>query len=291
MLPIITSQANQRIKSAVALRESRKRRQRKEFLIDGFREILRAKRSGIKLREAYVVVSRENHPLYETPRYQSEQRALIAEWEENRFPVWPVTEEVFGRLAFGDRNEGMIALAEEPDRNFSLFEKRLPKNPLLGVLERIEKPGNIGAVFRSADGAGLDGIILADCGFDLYHPNSIRSSLGTLFHLPSVSVPSKEAITWLRDHKIQIAAAICDADHSYADVDYARPTAIVLGSEADGLTPDWSDRGRTGPDALGISLPMRGIADSLNISNAAAVLFYHALLQRTSVSPSKKEGR
>lgn len=280
MLPIITSFANQRIKTAVSLRESRKRRQKGAFLIDGVREIARAQKSGIVLQEVYLAVSGNKRLFLEGPRYHEEHLSILDDFEKKKIPVWPVAEDVFEKLAFGERNEGIVAVAGEPERTISLLEKVLPENPLLGVLEGIEKPGNIGAVFRSADGAGLDGIILADCGFDLYHPNTIRSSLGTVFRIPSVSIPADEAVQWLRGRGVRIVSAICGAAVPYSEVDYRKPTAIVLGSEAAGLTNIWSNVKKTGPDAVGISLPMRGIADSLNISNAAAILFYHALFQR-----------
>ena len=279
-LPLIRSTSNPRVKNAAALRESRRRRKTGEFLIDGAREIVRAQKSRIMLKEAYVSVSDDWSGSFADLNISDELKQLLCRWEEDRFPVWPVARSVFARLAFGDRDEGVVVLAEEPRRNFDLFEKRIGKSPLLAVLERIEKPGNIGAVFRSADGAGVDGVILADCGHDLWHPNTIRSSLGTVFRIPSVTAPAAEVIAWLRARNYRIAMAICDAAKPYSEIDYTGPTAIVLGSEDEGLTGLWHDRSVTGPDSAAIVLPMRGIADSLNISNAAAVLFYHALLQR-----------
>ncbi|MBR2693537.1 MAG: RNA methyltransferase [Thermoguttaceae bacterium] len=276
-LPLITSASNPRVKHAAALRESRRRRKSGEFLIDGVREIDRARKSGVRLIEVYARVERGAEGI---PAVPDPAKALLDEFERDRFPVWPVERSVFAKMAFGDRNEGVLALAEAPRRDFDLFESKLPDDPLLCVLERIEKPGNIGAVFRSADGAGVDGIILADCGGDLWHPNAIRSSLGTLFSVPCVTASADETIRWLRGRHIRIAAAICDAALPYSEIDYTGATAIVLGSEDEGLTPIWHDRSKTGPDSAAIVLPMRGIADSLNISNAAAILFYHALLRR-----------
>ncbi|MBQ6158735.1 MAG: RNA methyltransferase [Thermoguttaceae bacterium] len=281
-LPLITSPSNPRVKHAAALRESRRRRKSGEFLIDGVREIDRARKSGVRLLEVYIEAEQGEKGL---PTAPGAKKDLLDELERTHFPVWPVIRSVFAKLAFGQRNEGIVALAEEPARGFDLFESQLPENPLLCVLERIEKPGNIGAVFRSADGAGLDGIILADCGDDLWHPNIIRSSLGTVFRVPCVAASAGETIAWLRARHFRIASAICDAALPYSEIDYTGATAIVLGSEDEGLTPIWHDKGKTGPDSAAIVLPMRGIADSLNISNAAAVLFYHALLQREANRP------
>ena len=281
-LPLITSPSNPRVKHAAALRESRRRRKSGEFLIDGVREIDRARKSGIRLLEVYARAERGAQGF---PTVPGPGKDLLDELERAHFPVWPVEQSVFAKMAFGDRNEGIVALAAAPRRDFELFESQLPDAPLLCVLERIEKPGNIGAVFRSADGAGVDGIILADCGGDLWHPNAIRSSLGTLFSVPCVTAAAGETIDWLRRRRVRIAAAICDAALPYSEIDYSGAVAIVLGSEDEGLTPIWHDRSKTGTDSAAIVLPMRGIADSLNISNAAAILFYHALLRRESNRP------
>jgi TrmH family RNA methyltransferase len=279
-LPLISSASNPRVKNAVALRESRCRRKSGEFLIDGVREILHARRSGVDLKEAYAVADIDRSGSFTEFSGPKKLKDLLDELEQVRFPVWPVARSVFTKMAFGDRNEGIVALAREPQRNFEIFASKIPENPLLCVLERIEKPGNIGAVFRSADGAGLDGVILADCGYDLWHPNTIRSSLGTVFGVPSVTATAAEAVAWLRARHTRIAAAICDAALPYSEIDYTGPTAIVLGSEDKGLTSLWYDKSKTGSDSTAIVLPMRGIADSLNVSNAAAVLFYHAILCR-----------
>lgn len=280
-LPTITSASNQRIRNAAALRDSRKRRKSGNFLIDGVREIRRASLSGIRIREIYAVVEDDGPDPLTRIRCSSELRTLLDQFERERIPVWPVVKNVFAKLAFGDRDEGIVALADEPIRSFEVFEASLPENPLLGVLEQIEKPGNIGAVFRSADGAGLDGIILVDCGQDLWHPNIIRSSLGTVFRVPSVTAGAEEVAAWLKKRRIRVAAAICDAAVPYSSVDYTCPTAIVLGNEANGLSEVWRDKTKIGEDSSAIVLPMLGIADSLNISNAAAILFYHALLVRS----------
>lgn len=273
MKPEITSPTNPRVKTAVRLRESRTRRKEKRFLIDGVREIVRAARSGVAIKEIYL------DPTADSERHHAERIELIADLQSKNVPIWPVAGPAFSKMAFGDRNEGIIALAEEPDRSLHSFENALPNCPLVAVLEGIEKAGNIGAVFRSADGAGIDGVILADCADDFFHPNAIRASLGTLFSLPSVHLSAASTLDWLASRQIRIAAALCGATQNYSDFDFRAPTAIALGSEADGLTPLWPQRAEQGK-AAAISLPMLGLADSLNISAAAAVLFYEARRQR-----------
>lgn len=272
MLPEIVSPANPRLKCAVKLRESRARRRERRFLIDGAREILRALLSGVVIEEVYrdSAASRAANESLEP---------LTARLEQERVAVWPVAPPLFRKIAFGDRNESLIALAAEPDRSWRRFEERLPQRPLLAVLEGIEKPGNIGAVFRSADAAGVDGVLLAGCGDDFFHPNTIRASLGTVFSVPSVSADAERIHGWLTGRNIGIISAICQESRPYTEYDYTGATAIVLGSEADGLTERWR-----GEPARGAVVPMLGVADSLNISNAAAVFFYEARRQRDSIN-------
>ena len=143
------------------------------------------------------------------------------------------------------------------------------------MLEGVEKPGNVGAVLRSADAAGVSAVIVADGRTDLFNPNAIRASLGTIFTMQVCEAASGEVLAWLRGKRFQIIAARVDGSVGYMKVDYRRPTAIVLGGEAAGISPIWS-----GDDVTAVHLPMRGAADSLNVSVTAAVLFYEALRQR-----------
>ena len=249
---MISSPSNPRLKEIARLREGKHRRRTGCCLIDGRREIERAFHCGVRILE------------------------LFATEEFHLFPGVPTTlvaESVFGKIAFGDRNDGILAVAETPQK--SLDSLPTIALPLLAVLEGVEKPGNVGAVFRSADGAGMDGILVTDPATDLFNPNTIRSSLGTIFKVPTAVTESCAAFDWLRQHGIHLAVARCDGAIPYTDYDFRPPTAIVLGSEADGLSSIWN-----GPGTTAISLPMHGIADSLNVSTAAAVLFYEARRQR-----------
>ena len=208
------------------------------------------------------------------------------------FEILEVTPAVFEKLAFGDRAEGILGVAEMPKKKLRrlltlpsppaplpMGEGRIAANPLVVVLEGVEKPGNLGAVLRSADAAGVSALILADSRVDLYNPNAIRASLGTIFTVPVCEAASGEVLAWLRDSKLKIFAARVDGSVPYTQADYRGPTAFVLGAEATGLTSAW-----TAPDITAIHLPMLGIADSLNVSATAAVLFYEALRQRMEVS-------
>jgi len=199
--------------------------------------------------------------------------AVLARLATLPTPQARVTPAVFEKLAFGDRAEGVLAVARTPHR--TLADLELPDRPLIAVLEGVEKPGNIGAILRSADAAGVSAVIIAGSDADLYNPNTVRASLGTIFTVPVCAADPATIRNWLNARRISIFAARVDAKESYTAADFRGPTAIVLGSEADGLSATW-----TAPKISPIRLPMRGAADSLNVSATAAVLFYEAVRQR-----------
>ncbi len=262
----ITSSKNPRVKEAVKLRDRSERRRLGRFAIDGIREVQRAIDGGLELAEVFVCPELCS---------DAESRALQERLSRLPIPQLLVTPAVLAHLAFGDRQEGIIAVAKTPER--SLEQLRLSKTPLVAVLEGVEKPGNLGAVLRCADGAGLDALLIAGGGTDLYNPNTIRASLGTVFTVPSCAAPTVAIRDWLRAQQIPIFATRVDAGTLYTAVDLSGPAALVLGSESAGLSADW-----TGPGITHIRLPMRGAADSLNVSATAAVLFYEAMRQRTA---------
>jgi TrmH family RNA methyltransferase len=193
--------------------------------------------------------------------------------ESQAAEIFDVSSELFSKLAFGEREDGIVAVAETPRR--ALSDLQLPANPLVAVLEALEKPGNVGAILRSADAAGLDAVIIADGRTDLYNPNTIRASLGTVFRQNVCEASSAATIQWLGERGVSILAARPDAKTLYTEADLRGPTAIVLGSEAVGLSGAWD-----AATATAVRLPMHGLADSLNVSTTAAVLFYEALRQR-----------
>lgn len=262
---MITSLHNQRVKDAGRLRDRRQRDKQGRILIDGARELARAIEAGVELLESFIC-----EPLCHT----DEARRVLAQLAATRADVLPVSSEVFQKLAFGQRAEGVLAVARTPRR--SLAELTLPDQPLVAVVEAVEKPGNLGAVLRSADAAGVSAVVAAGHGTDLYNPNVIRASLGTVFTLPVCAAATTDVLAWLRERGFAIFAARPDAKQLYTAVCYTGRTAIVLGSEAAGLSDAWRS-----DDVTSIKLPMRGRADSLNISAAAAVLFYEALRQRS----------
>jgi len=259
----ITSTHNPRFKRAIKLRQRRQREQHGRFLIEGARELRLALRGGITVEELFVCPA----------LCADAAQQLVEDCASRGTQVFSVSRELIDKLCFGDRAEGLLAVAVTPSRQ--LDDLRLPQRPLVAVLESIEKPGNIGAILRSADGAGVDAVVITNRATDLFNPHAVRASLGTIFTVPIAGGTSEEVVIWLRAHHLRIYAARVESAVPYAQADFTQPTAVVLGSEAAGLSSAWS-----GPEITAISLPMLGAADSLNVSAAAAVLFYAALRQR-----------
>lgn len=185
-----------------------------------------------------------------------------------------VSKEVYAKVAYREGTEGVIAEVRWKER---VLADLLPQGhaPLIMVLESVEKPGNLGAVLRSADAAGADGVILCNPLTDLYNPNLIRASIGAVFTVPVVACTSDEAIAWLKENNIRILTAQLQDSAPYYDVDMTGGTALVMGTEATGLTDAW----RQAADAH-ILIPMLGRLDSLNVSVSAAILLYEAVRQR-----------
>jgi TrmH family RNA methyltransferase len=270
MLPPITSLQNPRIKQAVKLRDRRSRDDQKRIIIDGRREIDRALAAGVQVVELFIQPG-ELPPEQERDLAQR-ARACGAE-------VMEVSPAVMQKLAFGERHEGVVATAKTPAPTLQQLAASLQTTstpPLLAVACGLEKPGNVGAMLRTADAAGIHGLIVCGGRTDLYNPNAIRASLGAIFTVPVAAAGEAETIAFLRQLGLQILAARVDGAVSYTAVDYRPPSAIVLGSEAEGLSAAWQ-----APDIRAIRLPMLGQIDSLNVSVTAAVLFYEALRQRT----------
>jgi RNA methyltransferase, TrmH family len=254
---VLTSLKNPRVRAAAALRERAAREETGLTLVDGLRELTRALAGGASVVEVFVDDARLDDDGRET--------VLRAAWSG------AIVVRVSG--AYGDRSEGVVATVRIP--NLSLEALRLPSDALVVVVEGVEKPGNIGAVLRSADAAGASAVVAANPRTDLFNPNAIRASLGTLFTVPVAAGSSPAVRSRLARDGLTIVAARVDAALVYTDVDLGGPLAIVLGSEAEGLTAAWDGEGVTP-----VRLPMLGVADSLNVSIAAAVLLYEARRQR-----------
>jgi TrmH family RNA methyltransferase len=259
----LTSLQNQRVKDAVRLRDRRGRDDQRRIVIDGIREMSRALQAGVRIVEVFAV---------ESVLLESELD-FLRRAEQAGAAIFDVSSAIMEKLAYGERDAHVIAVAETPSR--LLDQLSLPNDALIAVLERVEKPGNLGAVVRSADAARVAAVIVADGVTDLFNPNAIRASAGAIFSLPVVSQTSDKILARLRAERFRILATRVDGSTCYWDASFSGRTAIVFGNEATGLSDTWS-----GSDVQAISLPRHGISDSLNISVTAAVLFYEALPQR-----------
>ncbi len=266
--PVLTSTANPRFRAAASLRDRRERARTGRLLVDGAREVARALDAGVELVEVFVASGAGMEPSLD---------AVVTRAAGHGVPILPVTAELLARLAYGERTSGIVAVATAPATSLEALRLRA-EAPIVGILEDVEKPGNLGAVCRSADGAGLDALIAAGtviASADPWNPNAVRASLGTVFTLPLAVASTADVLAWLRDRGLRVVAARVDGSVPYTDADLRGPVAVVLGSEANGLTGAWS-----GEDVTAVRLPMRGRADSLNVAAAAAVLFYEARRQR-----------
>lgn len=261
---IITSTQNPKIKRLIQLQQkSSERKSAGLFVVEGAREVLHCVHSGYALDILFVCPE-----ILEGYEGAAELLSLVRQGHG-----YEVSPKVYRRVAYREGTEGVIAQMKV--KTLRLDDLYLPENPLLMVLERVEKPGNLGAVLRSADAAAADAVIVCDPLTDLYNPNLIRSSIGAVFTVPTVACSSEECIDFLKRKGIQILTAQLQDSSLYYDTDMRRGTAIVMGTESTGLTNIW----RNAADAH-IRIPMKGQLDSLNVSVSAAILLFEAVRQR-----------
>lgn len=257
----ITSVQNSYIKSLVLLQEKAKERKKTgAFLIEGIREIELALKGGYQLETVLFL-----------PEINSEQQILKLIGTQTQLIA--ISKEIYQKLAYRDTTEGILAVAKT--KTFSLDNLKLPENPLILIAEAPEKPGNIGAMLRTADAANLDAVIIANPKSDMYNPNIVRSSVGCLFTNQIATGTTQEIIDFLKKNRINTYAATLQNSTSYHTQDYTKPTALVVGTEATGLSDEWRSSA-----TQNIIIPMQGEIDSMNVSVAAAILIFEAKRQR-----------
>ncbi|MBR4572187.1 MAG: RNA methyltransferase [Prevotella sp.] len=274
----ITSIQNPKIKHLLALQQkSSLRREEGLFVVEGQRELMHCINAGYEVDSIFSLTSNLS-PL---------APALLAR-KARTSNLYEVSPKVYEKIAYRGSTEGIIGIVKAKEHSLSTFNfplgsaalhsKEHSTFPLIIVLESVEKPGNLGAILRSADAAGVDGVIVCDPLTDLYNPNLIRSSIGAIFTVPVATCSSEECIAFLKDNGIQILTAQLQDSNLYYDQDMTKGTAIVMGTEATGLTDQW----REAADAH-IRIPMLGALDSLNVSVSAAILMYEAVRQRKTI--------
>ena len=254
----ISSAQNPKIKLLLELQQkSAERRKHGLFVVEGRREVERCINNGYQV-----------DTLFWCPEIFGEEEPVV-----DGARIFQVSADIYNKVAYRGGTEGVIA--EVVVQQHTLDGLQLQKRPLVVVLESVEKPGNVGAILRSADASNVDAVIVCDPQCDLYNPNIIRASVGAFFNVPTVACTSEECIQWLKSHDIQILTAQLQDSHYDYETDMSRATAIVMGTESTGLTDKW----RQAANAH-IKIPMLGIGDSLNVSVSAAILMFEAVRQR-----------
>ena len=265
----ITSLQNQRIKKAIRLHSSRGRQLQNRMIVFGNREVSRAIESGVHFEEVFCTET-----LWDA--LSPSEKNCVTNSGVQLFFVVP---EVFEKLAYGSRTSTLIGTAKRPDTSFNSLSSQFASQKdfsLVLVLQSIEKPGNLGAIVRSADACGIDAVLCADPLTDFFHPNAIRSSTGVVFQMPLISGTTPEIQDWLSAREFSVFTAMLENASSFYDSDLTGKVALVLGNEAKGLAESWSAKGYSP-----VKLPMRGQADSLNVSVTASVMMYEAMRQRS----------
>jgi RNA methyltransferase, TrmH family len=262
---MITSTHNPKVKEAIALRDRRDRDERGLFLIEGYRELRQAVKHGVSILKFF----------YCPPCFLGgSEEELIAEVRDRGAELFLCDERVFYKLSYRDRPDGLLGIALQ--RRLSLSDIDVaPEGGLFLIAEGIEKPGNLGTMLRSADAAGANGVMICDRCTDIYNPNVVRASVGTLFALPVIDISSQELLVWLEKRGIRVVAATPHASLEYTQIDWSGSIAIAMGTEQLGLSPLWMEAA-----AIKVRIPMRGTADSLNVASAATLLLYEAMRQR-----------
>lgn len=269
MIEKITSPQNPGIKRVSRLRVKKGRDAKNLTIVEGRREVRQALSAGLRFSCVYVC----GEGVYQYPPELVEQLAAA------KVKIFETSCTVFDKMAYGDRKEGILALVEPPQ--LTLADLKLSARPFVVVIESVEKPGNLGAILRTSDGAGVEALIVCDERTDIHNPNVVRASVGTIFTVPTVSCSSREAVDFLKARGIRSYAAVVDATDFYYQKDLTGPVAIIMGSEQDGLSDFW----KKNADEK-VRIPMNGAADSLNVSVSAGILIYEALRQRVTVSES-----
>lgn len=277
---LLSSLQNGRIKQLVKLRERHTRNESGLFLIEGYRELFRAHQAGYPIAEVYFSPS-----LF----LGDNEEALLSSLAAQGALLFECTPALFSKISYRDRPDGLIAIAPQRRQDLHALSCHEAKKkgalhsppPFYVVAEAIEKPGNLGTILRSSDAAHIDGLIVCDQCTDVYNPNVVRASVGTLFSVPIFETGSQETIAWLKDRGIAIAAATPSAKLAFTEANFCQPIAIAVGTEQLGLSAAWLEQA-----TIQVRIPMNGVADSLNVAMATTLLLYEVQRQRGAIQES-----
>lgn len=255
----ITSPQNPQIKKIIKLRKASARRKEDLVVIEGHHEILLAHEAGLKPEALFVA-------------NELQKEKELPSWKKN-IETYLLDKEIFQKISIRENPDGFLCIAKP--KQLELQNIELGENPYIVVLEGVEKPGNLGAILRTADAAGVDAVIISDPKTDIYNPNTIRASLGTVFTNKIARASNEDTVKWLKHNKINILATTPSANKNYTETDMSGAIAIVVGTEHEGLSDVWLKEAN-----IKVKIPMKGKIDSLNASVSTALVVYEALRQR-----------
>lgn len=266
----ITSQQNPKVKKIISLRKKNNRDEMDLFIIEGYRELLSAIDNGFTLESLFICPEfflKDNEP------------KLIEKVIHKNTPVFELSPNIFSKISYRDRPDGLLAIAPQKHLSLKDLEKLIAKKEdfFCVVAEGIEKPGNLGTILRSCDAAGALFLIVCDRCTDIFNPNVVRASVGTLFTVPVVETTKKELFSFLEKQKIKLCAATPSAKEIFTKVDLTKKIALAMGCEQYGLSDEFLNK-----SSIKIKIPMMGKADSLNVASATTLMLYEALRQRQS---------
>jgi len=263
----ITSLKNEKIKKIIKLKNKNKRDKYSLFLIEGYRELLRAYKANVKIDSLYVC---------ESLFLKDNENTLIEKINNKKTPIYNCLENVFRKISYRDRPDGLLAIAKQFKKDFNDLEKIIDskKDPLIIICEAIEKPGNLGTILRTADATKVDAVIVVDPLTDIFNPNVVRASIGALFSVPIFVSESEKIISFLKKKNINILSATPKAKINYSDVNLKKGVAIAFGTEQLGLSDIWFKNSSL------VKIPMFGDMDSLNVAQSTTILLYEAIRQR-----------
>ncbi len=260
----ITSLQNHKLKELIKLKDRSKRNKEALTVVEGFKEISAAFEAGNTFDALFACA----HLL------TKEARAFVQLLERQNVIIYEAPLKIFDKASYADKQEGLIAICKIPRK--TLNDLVLHKNPLLLVVEHVEKPGNLGALIRTADAAGIDGVIVCDPKTDVYNPNVIRASTGAVFTTQVIATEKEDLLNYLKQNQIQVASATPEAKNLYTAVNWKKSSAVVVGAEHEGLSDFWKKNAD-----CHMTIPLFGKTDSLNVSVSAAVILYEAIRQRS----------
>jgi RNA methyltransferase, TrmH family len=267
----ISSLKNSKVREIKNLRDKKERDEKKLFLVEGYKEISRALDAGVVVNSLFFC---------EELFLKNNEWPLIQKIKEKGSELFRIPKFLFEKIAYRERPDGLLVIAVQKRKTLLDLKEiiKRSKNPFLVIAEHIEKPGNLGTILRSSDGVGVDAVVICDPCTDIFNPNVVRASIGSLFTQPVIEADSLEVIKVLKENQIKIVATTPNCHHLYHEENLKGPLAVIVGTEQYGLSQSWLES-----SDIKVKIPMKGVADSLNVGAATTIILYEALRQRSTI--------